>query len=68
MHGHNGMRTALLLAVMSGLILFAGHLVGGARGLLFALILALGVNGFAFYSSDKIALRAMRARPVGEAE
>ena len=68
MHGHNGMRTALLLAVMSALILFAGQLVGGARGLLLALLLALGVNGFAYYSSDKIALRAMRARPVGEAE
>ena len=68
MHGHNGMRTALLLAGMSGLILVAGQLVGGSRGLLLALVLALGVNGFAYYSSDKIALRAMRARPVGEAE
>ena len=68
MHGHNGMRTALLLAGMSGLILLAGQLVGGARGLFLALLLALGVNGFAYYSSDKIALRAMRARPVGEAE
>ncbi len=68
MHGHNGMRTALLLAGMSGLILFTGQFVGGARGLLVALMLALAVNGFAYYSSDKIALRAMRARPVGEAE
>ena len=68
MHGHNGMRTALLLAGMSGLILVAGQLLGGARGLFLALLLALGVNGFAYYSSDKIALRAMRARPVGEAE
>ena len=68
MHGHNGMRTALLLAGMSGLILVAGQLVGGSRGLLLALVLAFGVNGFAYYSNDKIALRAMRARPVGEAE
>jgi heat shock protein HtpX len=67
-HGHNGMRTALLLAGMSGLILLTGQLIGGSRGLLPALMLALAVNGFAYYSSDKIALRAMRARPVGEAE
>jgi len=67
-HGHNGMRTALLLAGMSGLILLAGQLLAGARGLFLALLLALGVNGFAYFSSDKIALRAMRARPVSEAE
>ena len=68
MHGHNGMRTALLLAVMSCFILLAGQVVGGDRGLLLALLLAVGVNGFAYYSSDTIALRAMRARAVGEAE
>ena len=68
MHGHNGMRTALLLAGMSGLMLLVGQLMAGARGLFLALVLALAVNGFAYYSSDTIALRAMRARPVSEAE
>jgi heat shock protein HtpX len=67
-HGHNGLRTALLLAAMSALILMAGGLLGGPPGVVVAVVLALGVNGVAYYSSDKIALRAMRARPVGEAE
>jgi heat shock protein HtpX len=65
---NNGLKTALLLGLMGGLILAAGALIGGRGGLLIALVIALGVNGFAYFNSDKLALRAMRAFPVTETQ
>ncbi len=69
MHRHvNGVKTAALLALMTGLILLVGSWLGGSGGLTIAFLVALGVNGFSYFMSDKLALRSMRARPVSEAE
>jgi heat shock protein HtpX len=65
---NNGLKTALLLGAMGGLILAVGALVGGRGGLLIALVVALAVNGYAYFNSDKLALRAMRAFPVTETQ
>ena len=65
---NNGLKTALLLGVMGGLILGAGALVGGRSGLFIALLIALGVNGYAYFNSDRLALRAMRSFPVTETQ
>ena len=65
---NNGLKTALLLGLMGALILAAGALVGGRGGLLIALLIALGVNGYAYFNSDKLALRSMRAFPVTETQ
>lgn len=64
---HNGLRTAVLLGGLSALILVIGSFFGRS-GLLFALVIALVTNAFAYWNSDKIALSAMRARPVSEFE
>ncbi|MFD7507824.1 zinc metalloprotease HtpX [Streptomyces sp. NPDC059853] len=64
---HNGLRTAALLGGMSALILLIGSLFGRA-GLMIALLVALATNGYAYWNSDKLALRSMRARPVSEFE
>ena len=64
----NGLKTALLLGAMSGLVLLVGGLVGGRGGLVIALLVALAINGYAYFNSDKLALKAMRARPITEAE
>jgi heat shock protein HtpX len=64
----NGVKTAALLGLLSGLILLAGTLLGGRTGLLIALVFALGMNGFAYFFSDKLALRSMRAYPVEQHE
>ncbi|MGH3328697.1 MAG: zinc metalloprotease HtpX [Streptomycetales bacterium] len=66
-HRHNGLKTAFLLGLLSALILLAGSAFGRG-GLMIALVIAIGMNGFSYFYSDKIALRSMRARPVGEAE
>ena len=64
----NGLKTAVLLGLMGGLILAAGALVGGRTGLFVALLIALAVNGYAYINSDKLALRAMRCFPVTETQ
>jgi heat shock protein HtpX len=66
-HVNNGLKTALLLGLLSALIIGIGSIFGRS-GLVIGLILALGTNAYAYFNSDKIALRAMRARPVTEAE
>lgn len=69
MHRHrNGLKTAALLGLLTALILLVGSRVGGRAGLLVAFVLALAMNAFAYWGSDRLALRSMRARPVGEAE
>jgi heat shock protein HtpX len=67
-HKHyNGLKTALLLGGMSALIIGISSLFG--RGaLLIGFGLALAVNGYAYVKSDTMALRAMRAMPVSQAE
>ncbi|MCQ0018370.1 zinc metalloprotease HtpX [Actinomadura madurae] len=64
----NGVKTAALIAALSALMLAAGWVFGGGAGLTIALLIALGTNGVAFFFSDRIALRSMRAHPVGEVE
>lgn len=63
----NYAKTALLLAAMTALFLTAGYLLGGAGGALIALLVALGMNGWAWWNSDKMALRMHNAEPVTQA-
>ncbi|WP_026404253.1 zinc metalloprotease HtpX [Actinomadura rifamycini] len=64
----NGIKTAALIAALSALMLAVGWTIGGGAGLAIALVIALGTNGVAYFFSDRIALRSMRAHPVGEVE
>ncbi|MET8756861.1 zinc metalloprotease HtpX [Lentzea sp. NPDC004782] len=68
MHKHfNGLKTAVLLGGMSALIVVISGLFG-RTALVIGLVLALGVNAYAYFNSDKLALRAMRAVPVSQVE
>jgi heat shock protein HtpX len=61
----NGIKTVLLLGLLSGLLLAIGELVGGADGLLIAFLFAAVMNFGSYWFSDKIVLRMYRAQPVG---
>lgn len=64
----NGLKTAVLLGALSALLIVGGGAIGGSRGLVIGLVLAIAMNGFSYFFSDRIALRSMGARPVSEAE
>src|SRR5687768_6972361 len=61
----NGLKTALLLGVLSGLLLVVGEVIfGGAEGLMFGFILAAVMNFGSYWFSDKIVLAMYRAKQV----
>ena len=60
----NTVKTVLLLGLLSGLLLFLGDAFGGRNGLYVGLILAVGMNFFSYFLSDKIALATYSAQPV----
>lgn len=64
----NVLRTAILLTVLCCLILAIGALAGGVNGLMVAVVFAIVICGVAYFWSDRIALAAMRSRPVSEWE
>ena len=57
-------QTAMLMAAMTALFGFAGTMLGGFEGLLIAIILAIAVNLFAWYNSDKMVLRMYGSKEV----
>jgi heat shock protein HtpX len=61
----NGLKTALLLGLLSALLLAIGEWLGGANGLVMAFILAAIMNLGSYWFSDKIVLRMYRAQQVG---
>jgi heat shock protein HtpX len=68
-HGYfNGLKTALLLGLLSALILAIGYGIGGSSGLVIATVIALLMNGVSYFFSDRIALRSMHAYPVSEVD
>jgi heat shock protein HtpX len=61
----NGLKTALLLGLLSGLLLAIGEWLGGANGLVMAFVFAAVMNFASYWFSDKIVLRMYRAQEVG---
>jgi heat shock protein HtpX len=60
----NSVKTVLLLGLLSGLLLWGGELIGGRNGLYLGLLMAIGMNFFSYFFSDKIALMTYSAQPV----
>ena len=68
-HQHfNGLKTAGLLGGIFGLLLLLGSVIGGGRFIWAFAMLGVAMTAYGYWNSDKIAIRAMRARPVSEAE
>ncbi len=64
-HVHPALRTTVLLALMSGLLLAIGEYFGGSGGLVAAFAVAVVMNFVSYWWSDAIILRMYRAQPVG---
>ena len=64
----NAIKTTVLLAALTSLFLGVGFLLGGLPGVIIAFVIALAMNFFAYWSSDKLALRMANAHEVSMQE
>jgi heat shock protein HtpX len=62
----NHLKTFTLLAALTALFAGVGYMIGGAGGMLIALVLAGGMNLFSYWNADRIVLKMYRAQPVDE--
>jgi heat shock protein HtpX len=62
----NIVRTGILMAALTGLFLAAGFVLGGQTGMVIAFLIALGMNFYAYWNSDKIVLKMYRAHEADE--
>jgi heat shock protein HtpX len=60
----NSVKTVLLLGLLSGLVLFAGEAIGGRTGLEYGLMIAVAMNFFSYFFSERLSLMMYRAQPV----
>jgi heat shock protein HtpX len=64
----NMLKTTLFLALLTGLFMAVGGLLGGRGGMMMAFVLALVMNFVSYWFSDKIVLKMYGAQPLGESE
>lgn len=68
-HRHyNGLKTALLFGVLWAVLLGIGTFVANGRYIFLFALFGVAMTAYSYWNSDKIAIRAMRARPVSEIE
>lgn len=62
----NLMKTAILMAAITALFMAIGSVLGGQQGMVIALLVALGMNFFSYWFSDKMVLKMYNAQEVDE--
>jgi heat shock protein HtpX len=62
----NLMKTAILMAAITALFMVLGSMLGGQQGMMLALVIALGMNFFSYWFSDKMVLKMYNAQEVDE--
>ena len=62
----NMMKTAILMAAITALFMAIGSMLGGRAGMMLALVVAVGMNFFSYWFSDKMVLKMYKAREVDE--
>jgi len=69
MHNHyNGLKTTLLFSGIFAVLLALGSLVKGGQYLWVFALFGVAMTAYGYWNSDKIAIKAMHARPVSQAE
>jgi heat shock protein HtpX len=63
----NWVKTAMLMAAITALFVVIGGMIGGSKGMALALIVALAMNFFSYWFSDKLVLKMYNAQEVDEA-
>lgn len=64
----NQLKTALLLGTLTGLLVIIGGALGGQNGMIIAFIIAVAMNFFSYWFSDKIVLGIYRAKELTESD
>ncbi|MFH0772299.1 MAG: zinc metalloprotease HtpX [Candidatus Omnitrophota bacterium] len=64
----NTFKTLFFMTLLTLLLIFVGNLIGGRNGMFLAFAIALVMNGFSYWFSDKIVLMMYRAKEVSEVE
>ncbi|MEH6545209.1 MAG: M48 family metalloprotease, partial [Sneathiella sp.] len=64
----NFIKTGMLIAAITALFIGIGFLIGGTTGMLIAFVIAVGMNGFAYWNSDRLVLKMHGARLVTETD
>jgi heat shock protein HtpX len=64
----NGFRTTILLALLTALVVWIGHMFGGPNGAILALVMAGAMNFFSYWFSDKIVLKMYGGQEVSANE
>ena len=64
----NWIKSFAFLTLLTILFVWIGEMIGGQSGMIIAFVLALGMNFFSYWFSDKIVLAAYGAKPVSEEE
>lgn len=64
----NTFKTAILMALMMGIMIAVGQLVGGSTGAFVMLVISLGINFVSYWYSDTMVLKMYNAREISESE
>ncbi len=62
----NKIKSVLLLGLLTGVFILVGFWAGGQKGMIIAFIIAVAMNFFSYWFSDKIVLKMYRAQPLDE--
>jgi heat shock protein HtpX len=64
----NNLKTLMLMALLGAIMIFIGGLVGGRTGMMFMLMISLGMNIFSYWFSDTMVLKMYGAQEVTREE
>ncbi len=64
----NHVKTIFLMVILTGILLLLGNLIAGEEGMVIAFIIALAMNFFSYWFSDKIAIAMTHSKPLDESQ